>query len=137
MIRIILDKEGTGKTKRLIDLANRAALEDGGDIVYIDDNNHHMYELDHKIRFVDTSEFVINDFCVFHGFICGIISENFDISQIFIDDILKIVKDATDSLEDFLKNIEDLSKKFNITFTLTLNGDPSAAPQFIKDYALI
>ncbi|NLY42507.1 MAG: hypothetical protein GX066_00705 [Clostridiaceae bacterium] len=137
MIRIILDKEGTGKTKRLIEQANRAALEDGGDIVYIDDNKHHMYELNYKIRFIDTSDFVINDFCVFHGFICGIISENFDISQIYIDDIFKIVKDTMDSFDNFLKDIDDLSKRFNITFTLTLNGDPNTAPEFLKKYVLI
>lgn len=136
MIRIILDKEGTGKTRKLIEQANRASIEDGGDIVYIDDNKRHMYELSHKVRFIDTSEFTISDFCVFHGFICGIISENFDISQIYIDDTFKIVKDSMDSFEKFLKDIDQLSKKFNISFTLTLNGDPNAPPEFIKEYII-
>ncbi|MBZ4646394.1 MAG: hypothetical protein PWR27_354 [Petroclostridium sp.] len=136
MIKIIMDKEGTGKTKRLIDMANRSATEDSGNIIYIDDNNHHMYDLNHEIRFVDTSEFDIDDLRVFYGFICGIISENFDISQIYIDDIYKIVKDNSDLLEIFLQNIRKISEKFSISFTMTLNGDPENAPAFLKEYIL-
>ncbi|MDK2800510.1 MAG: hypothetical protein PWP27_388 [Clostridiales bacterium] len=134
MIKVIMDKKGTGKTKRLIELANSSIAQDSGDIVFVDNNNHHMYELNHEIRFIDTSEFEINDFCVFYGFLCGIISENFDISKIYIDGLFEIVNDDMDSLEIFLNDINKISDKFNIEFTMTISGDPKTVPAFLQQY---
>jgi uncharacterized metal-binding protein len=125
---------GTGKTRMLIDLANNSAKNNDGNIIYIDNNRDHMYELSHKVRFIETSEFEINSLCCFNGFICGIISKDFDISQIYIDGIFQIANDSIDSLEEFLNNITALSKKFGIEFVVTLTGEPKAAPEFLKKY---
>ena len=134
MIKVIMGKRGTGKSKKIIELANQAVKEDLGDIVYINSNNRHMYDLDHNIRFVDVSEFEIDDYCMFYGFICGIISEDFDISQIYIDGITKIADDDANSFEKFLKDIRKISNKFNITFTFTVSGEPGEAPSYLKEY---
>ncbi|MGE4283334.1 MAG: hypothetical protein AB7G87_06380 [Clostridia bacterium] len=134
MIKVIMDKKGTGKTKRLIDMANTSAREDKGDVVFIDNNNHHIYELSHQIRFVDTSEFEINDFYVFHGFVCGIISANFDVSEIYIDGIFEIIDDKMEFFEVFLSNIQKAAEKFNISFIMTITGDSKVAPEFIRQY---
>ena len=134
MIRVIMGGIGTGKTRMLIDLANNSAKNNDGNIIYIDNNRDHMYELSHKVRFIETSEFEINSLCCFNGFICGIISKDFDISQIYIDGIFQIANDSIDSLEEFLNNITALSKKFGIEFVVTLTGEPKAAPEFLKKY---
>ncbi|MCG8502344.1 MAG: hypothetical protein MJB12_18325 [Firmicutes bacterium] len=134
MIKVIMGQRGTGKSKKIIELANQAVKEDLGDIVYINSNNRHMYELDHNIRFVNVSEFAIADYCMFYGFICGIISEDFDISQIYIDGITRISDNDSDSFEKFLKDIVKISNKFNVTFTFTVSGEPEQAPPYLKEY---
>lgn len=134
MIKIIMGPKGTGKTKQLIDLANHSASRDSGDVVFIDRHNRHIYNLDHNIRFVDTSQFEISDFHMFYGFICGIIAEDFDISHIFIDSIFKIVQNSMDSFEKFLYDIEKISETCNIVFSMTISGDVSEAPEFVKKY---
>ena len=134
MIRVIMGGRGTGKTRRLINMANNSIKQDDGNIVYIANNKRHMYELSHRIRFIDTSDFEINSLCCFYGFICGIISKDFDISQIYIDGIFQIVNDNLESLKEFLDNILALGKKYNIEFIVTLTGEPDEAPEFLKKY---
>ncbi|WHH60261.1 hypothetical protein [Petroclostridium sp. X23] len=134
MIKVIMGSKGTGKTKRLIDLANTSATEGLGDVVYIDSDNHHIYDLNHKIRFIDTSQFAIDQFCVFYGFICGIISEDFDISNIYIDGVFEIVDESMEFLEEFLNNVKKVADQFNISVVMTITGDPNEAPEFIKEY---
>ncbi len=104
MISVIVGEKGTGKTRHLIQSANTLIKESLGNIVFIDNNNRHMYELNYRVRFADTSEFQINTFCAFYGFICGIVSRDFDISNIYIDGVLDKIDDDS-SFEKFLLDV--------------------------------
>jgi len=134
MIKILMGEKGTGKTKKLIDMANRSVSQSSGDVVFIDKGTRYMYDLSHEIRFIDVSQFEIEDLYVFYGFICGIIAGNFDISQIYIDRIFNIVDDSMDSLKKFLIDIEKISQDFNIEFVMTISGDAALAPEYVKQY---
>lgn len=57
-------------------------------MIFIDDDNRAMYDLHHDIRFINLSEFPVSSACEFIGFICGLISNNYDIEKIYIDGIL-------------------------------------------------
>ena len=94
MIQILAGEKGEGKTKRLIEMANDAGKSSKGHVVFIDDDNRHMYDLHYNIRFVKTN-FVMNDQKIFFGFICGILSQDNDIEQIYIDGLHNIVKGLT------------------------------------------
>jgi len=84
---------------------------------------------------VDTEPFRISSYCSLYGFICGIISEDYDISNIFIDGVCKIVtKDSQEMFEGFLDNLEGISNKFNIEFTITMTMAEEEAPEFVKVY---
>lgn len=76
MIQIIAGKKGKGKTKHLLDKVNAEVKEVHGNIVYLDKSSKHMYELNNKVRLIDTSEFGLSSSDGFIGFICGIISQN-------------------------------------------------------------
>ena len=92
MLKLLIGKKGTGKTKVLIDSVNVAANEANGNVVFIsNDTNRNMYDIKSKVRMADTSEFEIDTWKEFLGFICGIISSNFDITNIYVDGVLKIV----------------------------------------------
>lgn len=135
MLELLIGKKGTGKTKVLIDSVNRAAGEAHGNVIFISNNTgRNMYDIDKKVRMADTSDFDIKSWEEFLGFVCGIISSNFDISNIYIDGVLKIVKDTTEGMEVFLNSVDEMSKKFNIDVMISVSMDASEAPEYIKKY---
>lgn len=135
MLELLIGKKGTGKTKVLIDNVNHAASNADGNVVFISNNtSQNMYDISSKARMADTSDFDITSWDEFLGFICGIISGNFDITNIFIDGTLKIVKGSTDGFEDFLARLDELGRKFDINFELSVSVDADSAPDYIKKY---
>ena len=135
MIKVLIGKKGSGKTKTLIESVNSAVTEANGDIVFIScDTKRHMYDISHKVRMVDTSGFALNSYDEFYGFLCGLISNNYDMSNIYIDSIFKIVGTETDGLEKFFDDIERLGKHYNISFLFTISIDAADAPEYVKKY---
>ncbi len=135
MIKVLIGKKGSGKTKTLIDSVNASVAEANGDIVFISsDTKRHIYDIAHKVRMVDTAEFSLKSYDEFFGFLCGLISNNFDISNIYIDSIFKIVGTELDGLGKFFADIEGLAKKFNISFLFTISIDTKDAPDYVKKY---
>jgi len=131
MIRLIYGKKGSGKSKRLLDMANAEVENATGDIVYIDDNNRCIYDLNHKIRFINTADYEIDNADKLYGFICGILSENFDISSIYIDGLKKLISKEDKELEELL---ERLDKQFSdIDAYIVLSGGEKA-PAFLEKY---
>ena len=92
MIQIITGREGTGKTKNLIDMANNLIKTTEGHIVYVDIDHSHLYNLNYNIRLVKTDDYPLDSNREFFGFICGILSQDYDIKTIFIDGFLKNAK---------------------------------------------
>jgi len=136
MIKVIYGKKGSGKTKRMIELANQSLSDRKGQVVFIDDDNRYMYELNRDIRFVDAGEFKIQSPEGFHGFLCGMLAQNYDIDLIFIDGFLKIVNTPVDQIEFFFNDLNDLSEKFNVHFVISVSGDPGNAPDFLNQYLM-
>ena len=136
MVELLIGKKGTGKTKVLIENVNNAASVANGNVVFVsNDTSRNMYDIKSAVRMYDTSEFNIDSWEEFLGFICGVIAGNFDITNIFIDGTLKIVNHSMDGFEAFLTSIEELGKKFNISFVLSVSIDKDEAPDYIKKYA--
>lgn len=135
MVQILAGEKGEGKTKRLLEMANEAAKTANGHIVFIDDDKRHMYDLKSNIRFVDTDSFIMHDYNVFFGFICGILSQDGDIETIFIDGVNNIVK-GTDvaALEPFVQNLEKLSKTDSVDFKMIVSTKTDALPEGVKKY---
>lgn len=136
MVELLIGKKGTGKTKALIEKVNTAAAVANGNVVFVSNNtSKNMYDIKTCVRMTDTSEFEINNYDEFYGFICGLVSGNFDITHIFVDGIFKIVDTTLDGFEEFLNNIEKMGKKFNISFEISVSIDVKEAPDYIKKYA--
>ena len=135
MVELLIGKKGTGKTKVLIENVNNAAQVANGNVVFVsNDTSRNMYDIKSSVRMYDTSEFNIASWEEFLGFLCGIISGNFDITNIFIDGTLKIVHHSMDGFEEFLTRIEEIGKKFNISFVMSVSIDTDTAPDYIKKY---
>lgn len=134
MVELLIGKKGTGKTKALIESVNNASSVAKGNVVFISDNtSRSMYDIKSKVRMADTSEFDIKSYSEFLGFVCGIVSRDFDITNIFIDGIFRIVGTTElDGFESFLNRLEDMSAKFNIQFVISVSIDADTAPEYIK-----
>ena len=91
MIQVIHGKKGSGKTKRILEMANAAIQEHRGDVVFLDDDNRYMFDLRHEVRFVNAGEYGSDSPEMFFGFLCGMLAQNFDISVIFVDAFLKLI----------------------------------------------
>lgn len=87
MIQVIHGKKGSGKTKKILDMANAAVDQYKGDIIFVDDDNRYMFDLKHEVRFVNAGEYGSDSPEMFFGFLCGMLSQNFDINVILIDNI--------------------------------------------------
>ena len=137
MIQIIAGEKGQGKTKRLLDMANEAGKVAEGNIVFIDDDKRHMFDLSYNIRFVETSSFIMDDHRMFYGFIRGILSQDNDIEKIFIDGINNIIKKIT--LEDFLNFIDELEKvsvEYGVDFIMIISIKVEDLPESVKKYLI-
>ena len=141
LIQIILGDKGSGKTKRLIDLVNESLKNEHGDIIFIDDDKRYMYDLRHEIRFVDASEYPVGHKCTtteMIGFICGMLSANFDISLIAMDAFMKLVRTPLDTpeMEAFFKALEGLATAHHCKFLISMSATEDTVPEFIKQYAI-
>ena len=135
MVTLIAGKKGSGKTKDIVKKANDEMLASKGNTIFIDDDNRAMYDLHHDIRFINLSEFPITSSCEFLGFICGLISNNYDIEKIYIDGIMNTVKMSEEEISTWFAKIDDLSTAFNIDFVITLNHEaevPAALHRFLN-----
>ncbi len=135
MLQVIIGKKGSGKTKQLIEKVNAAASVASGNVVFIsDDTRANMYDVMSKVRMVETAEFGIKTYEQFYGFIAGIISGNFDITDIFIDGALRIVGGATDGLEAFLESVDKVAAVNNTNIAISVSMDAADAPAGVQKY---
>lgn len=134
MIKVIIGQKGTGKTKALIDMANKAVEDAKGHLVFVDSGRKKLFGLSHAVRFINVNEFGIKGYNQFYGFISGIIAENYDIDRIYIDGLQNIVSDDTAEIEKILLDLKKVANNFNIRFIITMNGDPDSVPANLKKY---
>ena len=135
MIQILAGEKGQGKTKRLIDMANEASKTIDGNVVFIDDDNRHMYDLHYGIRFVETSQYKICDYEVFIGFIYVILSQNGDIQKIFVDGLNNIIESLnSEDVENLCEILERISNSYNVDFALIYSAPLSAVPDQVRKY---
>ena len=134
MIRVTIGLKGSGKTKKLIDEANAAIKSEKGDVVCITYSDRLIHDINRKVRLINTEPFDIKTFDIFGGFICGIISENYDITHIFIDSVFKIVKGSMGELDKFIASLEMLEKQFDVSFTIMVSAELAEATENVKKY---
>lgn len=131
MIHLIYGKKGSGKSKKLLDMANTEVDSAKGNIVYLDDNNRCMYDLKHEIRFINTTDYSINNPDKLYGFVCGILSRDFDISSVYIDGLKKMAKYDSDELKVMLTLFDTLFSDINAYLVISGNED---VPEYMSKY---
>ena len=119
MVKLILGVKGTGKTKTLIEMVNKAQNETKGCVVCIEKGNKLRYDVNSQVRLIDTVEYLIADAQTLFGFVAGIMASNYDVTDIFIDSCLKICNEDVVAFEKFLLEVEALSLKNDVDVVIT------------------
>ena len=133
MVQLIVGKKGKGKTKQLLDKVNSEVQSVSGNIVYLDKSTKHMYELNNKIRLIDVSSYLITSPEEFLGFVCGIVSQDHDLEEMYLDSFLTIASVETDDeICHAIQKLDIISEKYNVKFVLSVSRNEASLPDCAK-----
>ena len=134
MIKLIVGTKGTGKTKTMIDHINTVTKTTSGNVVVLEKSMQLTFDIDHAARLVDLDGYGICGYEMLYGFVAGVLAGNYDITELFIDGILRIIDHNLDEAEKVLMKIDGITK--NIEVVVTVSADPSDLPEGLKKYVI-
>ena len=135
MVRLIMGDNGAGKTKQLIELVHASVAEEGGCVVCIEPGADMTYDIKSSVRLVNAGEYHLDSFECLRGFISGLYAGNYDISQVFIDNLCKTIgREVDKDTENFLNWLDAFGEKNNIKFTVTISADLSLATDGMQKF---
>lgn len=132
MIQIIAGEKGKGKTKCLLEKVNAAVNSASGSIVYLDKSSKHMYELSNKVRLINVSDFPISNCDEFLGFLCGIISQDHDLEEMYLDSFLTVSVIKDEEITHAIEKLDVISSTFKVNFWLSVSKNAADLPECAK-----
>ena len=138
MIEIICGVKGKGKTKELLDKVNSSVQIANGNVVYLDKSQKHMYELNNKARLINVADYPITNVDEFLGFICGIVSQDNDLEEMYLDSFLTIAGiHNDDDMCHAIEKLDVISEKYNVKFVLSVSKNEVDLPECAKAKVVI
>lgn len=137
MVKLFVGIKGSGKTKRMIDMANDSISNGNGSVVFINKDSRLMYDLKYNIRFVSLEEYPIEEVSTYIGFIYGIICSDHDIEAIYIDSLLKHANINMEDVPDFLDKLSEIGNKYDIEFNVSLSSSIENLPEEVRKYSIL
>lgn len=136
MIGFVCGVKGSGKTKKMVDMANGIVNDALGKVVFVDDNTRHMFNLKHSIRLVTTDDFALNNHDTIYGFLVGLIAGDFDIHTIFVDSFLRMTNSSVTEVEPLVRRLEPIMEQNNVRLILSISADVENVPDYMKEKAI-
>lgn len=137
MVQLIVGNKGKGKTKHLLDKVNTEVKTAAGNITYLDKSTKHMFELNNKVRLINVSDYMITNSDEFLGFICGILSQDHDLQQMYFDSFLKIACLEGKDISSVISKLEKIGEVFGVDFILSISIDEKELPEEIKSKVIV
>ena len=134
MIQVIMGLKGSGKTKKMIDSINAALESASGDVVCIEYGKKLTYDINYRVRLVDSKEYGINNLEMLKGFLSGLHAGNFDITNVYIDNLYKTIGSDRGAGEAFITWCASFAQVNNMNITITVSDDPAEASATVKQY---
>ena len=134
MIQVIMGLKGSGKTKKLIDAIHEALASANGDVVCIEYGKKLTYDVNYRVRLVDSEEYAITNPDMLKGFLSGMHAGNFDITNVFIDNLYKTIGNDRAAGEEFIAWCDKFAQVNNMNITVTVSDDPAEASEAVKQY---
>ena len=136
MIHVIMGLKGTGKTKKLLDSINECLTNANGDVVCIEYGKKLTYDVNYRARLVDSKEYGINNLDMLKGFLSGLHAGNFDITNVYIDNLYKTIGADRAAGEEFILWCAQFAETNNMNITITVSDDAAGASDAVKAYLI-
>lgn len=133
MIKLIVGKKGSGKTKILVEKINEAARTTNGSVVCIEKELQLTYNIDHSVRLIDVDEYKLSGYDAFYGVICGVLAGNYDITDLFVDGTLRIGGRDTEELAKMIDKLSALAVSRNVKIIFTVSCDMDQLAPRLKE----
>lgn len=133
MIKLIVGTKGTGKTKAMIEAINAVTKTTTGNVVVLEKSMKLTYDIDHAARLIDLDEYHITGYSMMYGFVAGVLAGNYDITELFVDGILKVGDHDLNGLGKFLDDVQAIAGE-TVNVTITISADLEALPEDVKKY---
>jgi hypothetical protein len=134
MIQLIMGLKGSGKTKKMVDSINAAVASAQGDVVCIEYGKQLTYDINYRVRLVNSKEYGITNSDMLKGFLSGLHAGNFDITNVYIDNLYKTIGSDREAGEAFVLWCAEFAQQNNMNITITVSDDPALASEKIKQY---
>ena len=134
MIHVIMGLKGSGKTKKMIDSIQQSVASATGDVVCIEYGKKLTYDVNYRVRLVDSKEYGISNLDMLKGFLSGLHAGNFDITHVYIDNLYKTIGNNRADGEAFVIWCAEFAKVNNMEITVTISDDPALASDAMKAY---
>ncbi len=137
MVQLIVGEKGKGKTTTLLELVEKNLEKSTGSSVYVDKSQKHMYDLNNKVRLINSTEYSLKNKYEFMGFICGIVSQDNDLEYVYFDNFMVLANMSIDDLEGAVLRLNEIGEMFDINFVATVSANPDMISDSIKQYVSI
>ncbi len=134
MVKILIGKKGSGKTKKMIETANEHIRTSHGSTIFINNDKHLTRELNYRIRVVSAEDYELGNIDEFAGFILGIISSDHDIDTIFIDSITKHAHISLESVSAFVERLDVISEKYELDFIVSVSAEAEEITDLLSNH---
>ena len=132
MIKLIVGTKGSGKTKAMIESINAVTKTTSGNVVVLEKSMQLTYNIDHAARLIDLDEYKVNGYEMMYGFVAGVLAGNYDITELYIDGILKVCDHDLAGLGAFLAKVDAIAA--SVTVTVTISADAAVLPADVQKY---
>ena len=136
MVKVIMGKKGTGKTKMIIDMVNTAVKEEHGNVICLEGGRKLTYDISYDVRLIDLTDYPeVKGFDELYAFILGMYSMNFDVTHVFIDSLYKVA--GSSNIEEataFIEKLAKFSEKNNVKYTVMISDDVANSTEALKAY---
>ena len=126
MVNLLIGQKGSGKTQKMIDLANAKVKDCNGNVVFIKKTHRDTASVSFDIRTICLDDMpAICNTDAYIGFLYGMSSANHDIECVFIDALLKHADITLETLPSFVAKLNKLASECDIQFYVSVSADPA------------
>lgn len=134
MLKLIVGLKGSGKTKTIVEMANKKLDETNGAVVFIEKGTKLIHEVKYQARLLDTDEYLVSNAAELYGFVAGNFGGNHDVTDIFIDSALKICNNDISAFSAFLDKVIAFTETHPVNFVITASMAADTLPEKYAKY---
>ncbi len=133
MIKLIVGTKGSGKTKTMLDAIHETVKTTSGHVVVIEKGMKLTYDLDHAARLIDMDEYKIEGSEMLYGFMAGVLAGDYDITDLYVDGILKVLGYDLNKLGVVLDEVAAIAGD-SVNVCITVSAEEATLPANVKKY---